>query len=372
MLSESTSIKVPFVDLSRGFKRDRVSVFEYFETLGLNSNFILGDIVSDFETRIADYLNANYCISVNSGSDALWLSLKALDIGPGDEVITVGNSFIATVWAIAAVGATPVIVDVGLDMNISPDAISDAVTTRTKAIVSVHLAGNPAELTLINKLANEFNLLHVEDCAQAIGAEYSGVKIGSESFVAAFSLHPLKNLGVWGDGGFVVTSERKLYDKLKLLRNHGLIDRDNVSSWGFNSRLDAFQAAVAIVRLDLLDKLNDRRISIADYYRNSLENYIDFQQISDSSKCVFHNCIARSTHRNEIIEFARLRGIELKIHYPIPVHRHNINSEPRVKCGRSLAMTEMFSQTIFSMPIFPELTDSEVNAVETVIRGFFK
>jgi dTDP-4-amino-4,6-dideoxygalactose transaminase len=371
MPTNSRSVGVPFVDLSRAFNRDKDEIFQSWEGLGSAANFVLGAEVRDFENRISSYLGARYCVSVNSGSDALWLSLKALNIGHGDEVITVANTFIATAWAIAAVGATPVMVDVGLDMNISPEAVEAAINSKTRAIVSVHLAGNPAKLRELNSLAHDNKLVHIEDSAQAIGASLSGKKIGSGSLAAAFSLHPLKNLGVLGDGGFVATNSDEVYEKLKLLRNHGLVSRDNVTAWGFNSRLDAFQAAVANIRLKKLDVLNERRIAIANFYKERLGEYIDFQEIAEDSSCVFHNCIARSKHRDELVAFAAKKKVEVKIHYPIPIHMQPILGNPSIRLTQPLLMTEALVKEIFSLPVFPELTDTEIEIVENTIRSFF-
>ena len=362
---------VPFIDLSRGFARDKEEIFDSWQRLGSHGSFVLGEEVREFEERVAGYLGARHCVSVNSGSDALWLSLKALGIGPGDEVITVANTFIATVWAIAATGATPVMVDVGPDLNISPPAVETAITNNTRAIVSVHLAGNPAKLRELDLLSKAHNLIHLEDCAQAIGACSDGKKIGSDSFVGAFSLHPLKNLGVLGDGGFVATHSDAVFEDLLLIRNHGLQNRDTAVTWGFNSRLDAFQAAVANIRLKKLDELNERRVEIANYYRERLAEFLGFQEDSEHSHCVFHNFIARSTRRDEIIEFAAAHGVEVKIHYPKPIHLLPIDGQPQIRADQPLSTTEALAGEIFSLPIFPELTDSEVEMVEQTVRKFF-
>ena len=364
---------VPFVDLGRGFARDQHEVLERWRVSGNNGNFILGEAVVEFERAMAKFLDAKHCVSLNSGSDAIWLSLKALGIKPGDEVVTVANSFIATVWAIAAVGATPVMVDIGIDLNIDPVAIENAITNKTRAIISVHLAGNPVQLDEINRIAERHGLIHIEDAAQAIGAEYNRRKVGSRSLIAAFSLHPLKNLGVWGDGGFVVTNSDQVNIALKSLRNHGLINRDSVGEWGYNSRLDAFQAIVASVRLAKLDGLNDRRREIANFYRENLQDFLQFQYIHHAALPVFHNCIAliNSEWRDELIIFAGAKGVELKVHYPIPAHKQAIEGAPRIRVPNSLDMTEKLASRIISLPVFPELTNLEIETVVRVVREFF-
>ena len=247
---------IPFVDLAGQFRNLEGELTKAFLDIGRSGVYIMGDRLESFELKAAEYCDVKHAIGVGHGSDAIFLILKALGVGPGDEVITATNSFIASAWVVAATGATPVLVDVAEDLNIEPALIEDAITAKTRAIIPVHLTGRPAPMDEINILAQRHGLHVVEDAAQAIGARYRGRRVGSLGLAAGFSLHPLKNLGVYGDGGLITTNDDKLASKLRMLRNHGLRNRDECEVWGFNSRLDPMQAAFAEIKLGFLDSWN--------------------------------------------------------------------------------------------------------------------
>ena len=363
--------KIPFVNLSLQFKNLENELNQVFLEVGRSGNYILGDSVNQFEKKIAEYCNVKHTISVANGSDALFLCLKAYGIGPGDEVITAANSFIATAWVIVATGAKPILVDVCDDLNIDPKSIIKAITSNTKAIIPVHLAGRSAPMTEIMSIADKFGILVIEDAAQAIGASYRNKKIGSIGNAAGFSLHPLKNLGVYGDGGFVTTNDDSLADKLKLLRNHGLLNRDNCVVWGYNSRLDTMQAAFALVKLKYLDKWNIRNREIAERYRNKLKNYVNVPLDQEWEYNVYHNFIITTSERDNLQKHLQNAGIGTAIHYPIPIHLQLVANSLGLSKG-SFPKVEKLAEQMLSLPIYPELSNIEVDNISEVLISFFK
>ena len=250
---------VKYVDLPRQANVENI-LSDIKELLLKTGQFTLGPPVKEFESRFAQLCKTKYATGVNSGTDALFLALKALNIGPGDEVITIPNSFIATVGAIANAGAKPVFVDVNDELNIDASLIEKAITPNTRAIMPVHLTGNPADMPRIMEIASRYNLHVIEDACQSVSASINGQPVGSFGIAGCFSFHPLKNLNVWGDGGIITTDSKELYDKLVLLRNHGLKKHDEVELFAYNSRLDTIQAIVGNQLLNVLDAITDTRI----------------------------------------------------------------------------------------------------------------
>src|SRR6267142_4806801 len=259
--------QVPFVSLDRQYLDLRDELHEALDRVGRSGMYIMGEELERFEAEAAAFCGTRHALGVANGSDALFLILKALDIGPGDEVITCPNSFIATAWVIIAAGARPVFVDVTEDYNIDPTLLERAITPRTKAIIPVHLTGRPADMDRVNDIARRRRIAVVEDAAQAIGARYKGRRVGSLGTAASFSLHPIKNLGIMGDGGIVTTDSRDIYERISKLRNHGLRNRDECEIWGYNSRLDPLQAGFASIKLKRLDAWNQRCREIASRSR---------------------------------------------------------------------------------------------------------
>lgn len=361
---------VPFIDLSTEFKKNRWRFIRAFSKVGRSGNYILGPNVQEFEKEIASFCDTKYAISVANGSDALFLILKALNIGPGDEVITVPNSFIASAWVIEAVGAKIVFCDVDESMNISTKEFKQVITSRTKAVIAVHLTGIPCDIKQIVNISNKFGIHVIEDCAQSIGAEVSGKKVGSFGIAAGFSLHPLKNLGVLGDGGFITTSDSELNYKIRLLRNHGLENRDNALMWGYNSRLDEVQAAIALIKLKGLNKINSEIRLIAQMYTNGLHGLVTTPRVSDEKIPVFHNYIIRTNERDNLKSFLNKKGIETKIHYPIPLHLQKCSEHLNYKKG-DFINSEEHSNFSLSLPIHTNLTKKQINYVIKSIKEFF-
>jgi dTDP-4-amino-4,6-dideoxygalactose transaminase len=338
-----------------------------------NCRFILGPQVSEFESNFKKICNTTYALGVNSGTDALWLSLKALDIGFGDEVITAPNSFVATAGAIVAVGATPVFVDVDEEYNIDPTLIEKAITPKTKAIIPVHLTGNPADMPAILAIAKKRKLHVIEDACQSVGSEIDGTPTGSFGEFGCFSLHPLKNLNVWGDGGVITTNSKELYDKVFLLRNHGLKNRDEVSCFGYNSRLDTLQAIVANRVLLKLPETISRRIQNARLYDTRLATLRPWIKTPCRKKNVlhtFHVYMVLAQRRDELIAFLEKNGIGTKIHYPIPIHLQNCSVKLGYKKG-DFPVCEEQSEAILSLPVHQLLTEQQINYVADTITTFY-
>lgn len=362
---------VPFVDLARQFRSIESELTQAFLDVGRSGVYIMGERLEAFERKAADFLGVSHAIGVADGSDALFLILKALGIGPGDEVITATNSFIASAWVIVAAGATPVFADVRDDFNIDPESISAKITSRTRAIIPVHLTGRPAPMNEINTIAQRHGLYVVEDAAQAIGACYHGRRVGSLGIAAGFSLHPLKNLGVYGDGGLVSTDDDDLAAKVRSLRNHGLRNRDECEIWGFNSRLDSLQAAFAEIKLTRLEAWNARCREIANVYRDGLSNYVNVPTPQDWEECVYHNFVICTDHRDSLMEHLKHNGINTRIHYPIPIHLQDAAKHLGYK-GGDFPRAERYAKTMVSLPIYPELRDEEVGWVVASVKRYFE
>lgn len=344
---------------------------EAFDRVGISGQYIMGPELERFEQEAAEYCGTKHALGVANGSDALFLALKAMGIGLGDEVITCPNSFVATAWVIVAAGARPVFVDVGEDYNIDVKQIKPAVTPRTRAIIPVHLTGRPAEMDLINDIAASLGLYVIEDAAQAIGARYKGRRVGSLGKIAGFSLHPLKNLGLFGDGGLVTTDDRVLYENVSKLRNHGLRSRDECQVWGYNSRLDSLQAAIASIKLKHLDGWNKRCREIASLYRAGLQDIVSVPRDRDYENPVYHNFIIQLERRDELIKHLANRGVGSRIHYPIPIHLQECAAMLDYGPG-DFPVTERLAKQILSLPIYPELSDTEVGYVIESVYSFFR
>jgi dTDP-4-amino-4,6-dideoxygalactose transaminase len=325
-----------------------------------SGHFISGPNVQAFEREIARYLGVADAIALNSGTDALQLGLRVLDIGPGDEVITSPFTFVATSEAIGSVGATPVFVDIDpVTFNIEPKRIRDAITARTKAILPIHLYGAPANLFEIRSIAIEYGLPIVEDCAQAIGAAVNGVKVGTSSEVGCFSFFPSKNLGACGDGGLVTTSDARLADRLRSLRAHGGRVKYYHDELGVNSRLDEIQAAILRVKLPHLDSWIAARRAIAARYTALLR---DLELVTTPSELagslhVFHQYTIRVRNRDAVKRQLADAGIQTMIYYPLPLHLQRVHKDGGWSVG-SFPHSETAAQEVLSLPMYPELTPS--------------
>jgi dTDP-4-amino-4,6-dideoxygalactose transaminase len=327
--------------------------------------YILGPEVEAFEAEFASYHGVAHAVGVATGTDAIELALRAAGIGPGDEVITVAHTAVATVCAVERAGATPVLVDIDRDSyTMDPSAAAAAITPRTRAIVPVHLYGHPAEMHNLAALARQHGLLLIEDCAQAHGARYYGRLVGTFGDLAAFSFYPTKNLGAYGDGGAVITRDDSLAARLRRLRNYGQEQRYHAIERGMNSRLDELQAALLRVKLRHLDAHNDRRREIASAYTRLLRGVGTPRLCPDATAIqhVFHLYVVRHGRRDELRAALHRRGIAPQVHYPIPVHLQQAYSDLGYVRGR-LPITEQAADEILSLPLYIGLSDEQVATV---------
>lgn len=362
---------VPFLNLQNQHAAMKPQLLEAIGRVLDQSDFILGKDVAEFEKRLAKYCGTRYAIGVNSGTDAIFLVLKAYGIGPGDEVITAPNSFLATASAIAATGATPVFVDIQEDMNIDPDVIEAKISPRTKVILPVHLTGRPAAMTPILALAKQHRLRVVEDAAQAIGAEYAGKRVGALGDAGCFSLHPLKTLNACGDGGAITTSDPQLYETLVQLRNIGLRNRNESSMWGFNSRLDSLQAAIVNVKFDYLDQWTEERRQNAAFYTEHLHHLVQVPREGSLERCVYHTYVIQTDRRDGLQAFLEGHGVETKVHYPIPIHLQVAARDLQYRLG-DFPVCERVVSRMLSLPIYQGLTADDMAYVVEKIRAFLE
>ena len=335
--------------------------------------FILGENVEKFEEEFAKYCGVKYGIGVANGVEAIQIALIGLDIGKGDEVITVANSCPATALGIYLSGAKPVYVDINSDSyNIDISKIEEKITKRTKAILPVHLYGQTAQMDLINKIAKKYKLKVVEDACQAHGAEYKGRKAGSLGDIGCFSFYPSKNLGAYGDGGMIVTDNKKLAEKLKRLRNYGKDKKGEFLEKGINSRLDELQAAILRVKLKHLDKWIEQRRYFANLYNDYLKN--SGMILPKEDKDCFHSYhlyVIRSKRRNQLMNFLKKKGIQTVIHYPKVIYLEKAYQDLNFKKG-TCPIAEKISQEIISLPIYPELTEKEIKEISENILNYVK
>jgi len=362
---------IPYVDLRRQHVPIKDEILHAVGRVIDSAGFILGEEVERFERKVAEYCRTEYAIGVNSGTDALFLSLKAYGIGQGDEVITVPNSFLATASSIVAAGARPVFVDVGDDLNINPELVERKITRSTRAIIPVHLTGRPVDMDPIMRIARAHNLIVVEDAAQAIGAEYKGRKVGSIGDCGCFSLHPLKTLNACGDGGVITTNDQNLHTSLVQLRNIGLKNRDESDTWGYNSRLDAIQAAILTVKLKYLDLWIEQRRSNAKYYIQHLGDVVRVPDDEGADKPVWHTFVIETEQRDELQEHLELNGVGTRIHYPIPIHLQHAAKSLGYQKG-DFPVCERQAQTILSLPVYQGLTKDELAHVVDAVTSFFR
>jgi dTDP-4-amino-4,6-dideoxygalactose transaminase len=363
---------VPFLDLKAPYRELKEEIDEAFARVMASGWFVLGGEVTAFEKEFADYCEADHCIGVGNGLDALHLILRALEIGDGDEVIVPSNSYIATWLAASYAGATPVPVEPDKRThNIDPAKIEAAITPRTKVIIPTHLYGQTADMDSINQLAAQHGLKVIEDAAQAHGARYKGHTAGSLSQAAAFSFYPGKNLGALGDGGAVVTSDATLADKIRRLRNYGSQEKYRHDEKGLNSRLDELQAAVLRVKLRHLENWNERRKAIAEYYLEWLADVagLGLPEVPSFAEPVWHLFVVTHPERDKLQAALTNDGIGTLIHYPIPPHLSGAYQDP-TSPARDLAIAETLSRNVLSLPMGPHLDRASQDAVIASIRGY--
>jgi len=362
---------IPFVDLSPGLQNSRAEFEGAFAAVLDGAKFIVGRQVEAFEHEFADFCSSAHAIGVGNGLDAIRLILMGYGIGPGDEVIVPGHTFIATWLAVSAVGAEPVPVDVQPDTyNLDPQRLEAAVSPRTRAIIVVHLYGQPAAMDEINAVATRHNLYVVEDAAQAHGAEYGGRRAGSLGDAAAFSFYPTKNLGAFGDGGAITTNDGALAERVRLLRNYGSSIKYVHELRGLNSRLDELQAAVLRVRLRRLEATNRQRRVIAARYSAGLHgNQIIVPAVADAVLPVWHLYVVRAASRSRLMQFLLDREIQTQIHYPIPPHRQAAYADQSFDSAQ-LPVTDEVADEVISLPLWPEMAEETVDTVIAAIRAF--
>lgn len=334
--------------------------------------YIGGPTVESFEQQFAAYIGVSECVGCNSGTDALYLALRALEIGPGDEVITTPFTFIATAEVITAVGATPVFVDIDAQtFNLDLTKIAAAITDKTRAIIPVHLFGQPVDMSTLINIAQTYSLAIIEDCAQATGAEWAGEKVGSISHIACFSFYPTKNLGACGDGGAVTTKDKNLAASIRILRDHGKSGYYNHKATGINSRLDALQAAILAIKLPYLDRWNAQRRQVAVHYQELLEPLpgIVIPQETAGSHAVWNQYTIRlikdqsnNSDRDQVRSDLQQLGIGSMVYYPIPLHLQPVYKDLGYQTGH-LPVCEQICREVLSLPMFPELTFSQQQQV---------
>ena len=362
---------VPFVDLVAQYKELRVEVMAAVDKVLGSGQYILGDEVEAFEQEFARYCGAKHCVGVSSGTEALHLTLRALQVGPGDEVITAANTFAATAFAISYVGARPVFVDVNpTDYTIDVESLQAAISERTRVIIPVHLYGQPADMDSILRIAHKHGLKVLEDACQAHGAEYLGRRTGSLGDVACFSFYPTKNLGTYGDGGAIVTSDRHLAEQVRHLRNYSQPAKNVHTHVGFNSRLDTVHAAILRIKVRHLDEWNGRRREIARAYGELLSTTpLGIPSERPGVRHVYHLYVVCHPGRDHLLSFLRAHGVSCGIHYPFPVSHQKPYALART-VPKDVPVATRLSKRILSLPIFPELTREQIHRVAEVVTAF--
>jgi dTDP-4-amino-4,6-dideoxygalactose transaminase len=366
-------MRVPYSYLREQFA-DSEPILRDIKGLLESSQFTLGPPVAEFEERFARLCGARHAIGVGTGTDALFLSLKALGVGPGDEVITAANTFIATAGAIVQAGARPVFVDVLDDFNLDPGKIEAAITPRTKALLPVHYAGQPAKMKAVMDIASRHRLPVVEDACQAISAAIDGMLLSNFGVAAGFSLHPLKNLNVWGDGGMIVTNSQELERTLRLLRNHGLKNRDEVEIFGYNCRLDTLQAIVGNHLIRDTEAITSVRIENAlalDAGLVPLAPRVRLPRRLPNERHVFHLYMFEADDRNRLLAFLHEREIEAKIHYPVPLHLQPAGRRLGYKEG-DFPIAEKQATRIITLPVHQHLTRDQVQFMVDSVTAFYR
>jgi dTDP-4-amino-4,6-dideoxygalactose transaminase len=372
MSATVTANFIPFIDLPAQFRSLKPEIDEALAPVFSTTGFILGPQVAEFEESFARYLGARHCVTLNSGTAALHLALLALGIGPGDEVITVANSFIATAEAISFAGATPRFVDADpVTYNIDPAQLEAAITGNTRAIIPVHLFGQPADMDPIVEIARKHNLKVIEDACQAHGAVYKGRRVGTLGDVACFSFYPGKNLGAAGDGGAVVTNIQDVADTVRLLRDHGSRKKYQHEIIGHNFRLDTVQAAILQVKLPYLDSWNNQRQKHAEFYNQLLADLpgVVTPQVAPACRSVFHLYVVQVPNREAVQKALFEANIQTGIHYPTPIHLQAAYKDLGYRQG-NFPVSERLAGRILSLPMYPELTESQqARVVEVMTRS---
>lgn len=361
---------IPYVNLAAQWEAEREKLLPIVEKVLASGQYIGGNLIEEFEERAARLCQTKHCVALNSGTDALVCGLVALGVVAGDEVITPPNSFIASTAAIAHLRAKPVFVDVLPDQNIDPTLIERAITPRTKAIMPVHLTGRVARMDAIVKIADKHKIPIVEDAAQSIGSKYQGIPSGKWGKVGCFSAHPLKNLNACGDAGFLVTDDENIARQVRLMRNHGLVDRNTVERFGYVSRMDALQAAILGYRLAELDSTIEKRRNNAKIYLENLDRSQAFipDELPDEFN-TYHTFVIQVERRDELKEYLASQGIQTSIHYPVPIHLQPAAEYLGHKKG-DFPATEQQAQKILTLPIHQYLEETDILKIAEQVNYF--
>jgi dTDP-4-amino-4,6-dideoxygalactose transaminase len=364
-------MSVPFLDFRPQYEAIKEEILPGLENVYEKGDFILGEKEKAFETDFAVYCEAKYAVGLNSGTDALYLALAALDIGVGDEVILPTFTFIATALCVSYTGAKPVFVDIEPETyNIDPQALEVAITDKTKAVIPVHIYGQSAHMKEILAISKKHGIKVIEDACQAHGARYQGKRVGALGDVGCFSFYPTKSLGAFGDGGMLVTNNKTVYDNALMLRDYGRQDRYNHKIKGYNSRLDTVQAVVLSAKLKYLDEWNAMRHERASYYRQKLQNVSLIQppRIKEDRTHVFQTFAIRiKGQRDQVLEALKQKGVGALIHYPIPLHLQEAYQELGHKPG-DFPVSELLSQEVLSLPMFPHMSHEQIETVCSIIK----
>ena len=366
--------KVPFVDYPEHYRRIWDEVINAITEALSKGDLILRDQLRQFEENIASFVGVKYAVGVNSGTDALFLSLKAAGVGHGDEVITVAHTFVATVSVVVQCRAKPILVDIGEDMNMDVNQVEQVITPQTKAIIPVHLNGRVCDAGRLKEIANKHDLIVIEDAAQALGASFDGKKAGSFGLTGCFSFYPAKMLGAAGDGGIVVTNDEEIAEKIRLLRDHGYQrSTGEMLCYGYNSRLDNVQAAILDVKLKYLPEWIERRRERVSLYHQGLSDLPELKLplpplSNDLFFDVYQNYVIRAKERDRLVAHLRESGIEILISWPKPIHRHDALGLKHFH----LPKTEQISNEVLSLPMYPELSNEQVEFVVDDIHKFYR
>jgi dTDP-4-amino-4,6-dideoxygalactose transaminase len=365
-------MNVPFLDLAAAYAELKSELDAVYGRVMASGRYILGEEVELFEREFAEYCGTKHCVGVANGLDALHLILRGYGIGPGDEVIVPSNTYIATWLAVSYVGADPIPVEPDLStFNIDPENLEDAITSRTKAIIAVHLYGQPAEMDAINEIATKHGLKVIEDAAQAQGAHYKGRPTGSLGDASGFSFYPAKNLGAYGDAGCVTTNDDSLADAIEVLRNYGSREKYCNEVRGYNSRLDPLQAAFLRVKLRHLDEWNERRKRLAELYTRTLEGKANLMlpHIRDDAGPVWHLYVVRTKQREKLQAHLKDAGIDTLIHYPRPPHLQPAYAELGHSMG-AFPIAESMADEVVSLPIGPHVSEEQARYLVDTLTAF--
>jgi dTDP-4-amino-4,6-dideoxygalactose transaminase len=366
--------KIPLLDLKAQYEGIKHEIKQAIDDVLESGQYIMGPYVDKFEKSIAEFCGVEYAVGVANGTDALLLTLDALGIGPGDEVITTPYTFFATAEVISQVGAKPVFIDIEPNSyNMDVTKIESAITSKTKAIIPVHLYGLPVNMDEILHISKKYNLFVIEDACQAIGATYKGKRVGSMGTAGCFSFFPTKNLGGYGDGGIIVTNDAELARKLKILRVHGSNPKYYHSMIGYNSRLDPIQAAMLQVKLKYIDQWNQTRRNLALKYNEAFKDLPVTVPIQETDSClgVYHLYILRAEARDELLAHLEKNGVSSGLYYPVPLHLQEVYRDLGYKDG-DLPESEKASLSTLALPLYPELTSDKQEHIISTVRAFYK